>query len=241
MKNILKFGLIACLATAFVLAGCKKDDDDDNNGGSNTSVSILPKKVSKIVVPEEKGIYTYTFNDEGKVSSRNDGHNEVSYTYDDNKVFQGKSPLYNLENGRITSSYYSGDIEEYFDYSSDGYLISVTADYHEYKYTIENGSLTKSIYGEGQKTDGKWEGEYVETFTYGNKLNNLNVDIFAVVFLDANDYSGASYSNLIGKRQKYLPSKVRNFTVSYEYDGEYLTKVIVDMNDWGTETYEIFY
>ena len=68
MKNILKFGLIACLATAFVLAGCKKDDDDDNNGGSNNSVSILPKKVSKIVVPEEKGIYTYTFNDEGKVS-----------------------------------------------------------------------------------------------------------------------------------------------------------------------------
>ena len=28
MKNILKFGLLACLAAAFVFAGCKKDDDD---------------------------------------------------------------------------------------------------------------------------------------------------------------------------------------------------------------------
>lgn len=28
MKNILKLGLLACLATAFVFAGCKKDDDN---------------------------------------------------------------------------------------------------------------------------------------------------------------------------------------------------------------------
>ncbi len=27
MKNILKLGLTACLAAAFVFAGCKKDDD----------------------------------------------------------------------------------------------------------------------------------------------------------------------------------------------------------------------
>ena len=337
MTKILKSGLMACLATAFIFIGCKKDDDnkytvtlsannaewgvvagggeykegaeiqimatansgyhfekwsdDDtnnprtitvnknialiavfvegNSGGSvngggnnnqgNTGTAtgdILPKKVTKIVRTKEKSgenksIRTYLFDSEGRATLVYD-EGEWTLTYTDNQIIaNGEKPYYNLENGRITSELDvwggKGAVTGEFGYSPDGYLVSIKSVNgwtYEHKYTIENGSLTKSFYGEGKTTVDNWEREWVEesetTFTYGDKLNNLNVDVFAVAFLER-----PVYSNLIGKRQKYLPEsaidvndgKQRNYTFSYEYSDEYLTKI-----EWGEGlTYEIFY
>ena len=247
MKNILKFGLLACLATAFVFAGCKKDDDDANNGGGNSGVSILPKKVTKIVVlyTESKGYshnpHTHTFDSDGKLLSVE--HEDYSYyfSYSDNEIVEtcksheeGKTETYahKVSNGRIVSMY---DGELTFSYSSDGYLASFNDGGDGTKFTINDGKLTAM--------EEKNKGEtYMYKFTYDNTPNNLNVDLSYFYALDG------ECPGYFGKRLKFLPSSVIEIggdndvtTFTYTYDSDYLTRITEQYDDGGKTTYEIFY
>lgn len=241
MKNILKFGLLACLATAFVFAGCKKDDDD-NNGDSG----ILPKKVSKIVETrvvdgESSDPYTSNFDTDGRLVSGGRSEKSVQYNYSDNaieEIFNNKgkttTSVYKVSDGRIVDLD-GGKIT----YSSEGYLSLIDFDEFETEFTIIDGKLTEMESRESE--DGKTYSTKYQ-FTNDNTLNNLNVDLSYFFLLEG------ICPGYFGKRLKYLPSsqievggdnEITKFT--YTYDGDYLTKIIVQFDDNESLICEIFY
>ena len=256
MKKLLNYGLIACLMAAFVFAGCKKDDDDENA----ETVNILPKKVSKIVETVERTfdetsitrIYIYYFDENGKLikdESFYNGELEESdtYQYTENSI-KYDDVTCNVEKGRISQLAYDEDETTVkFNYSADGYLASYLYIYEykgetyssEMKYTYENGNVVE--------LENKGE-DYIVKYSYGQTLNNLNVDLF-YIYEDLMPFTG-----YFGKRVKNLPSSMvgmsvedgktevdKTTTFTYIYDGEYLTKFEESQGDDDKRTYEIFY
>lgn len=238
----------------------------NNNSGNNGTVTgdILPKKVSKIVETWEdsedgKQTKIYLFDSEGRITkSYREGksynstfeytENSIKFTEDD-----GYITIFNIENGRITSrTNENGEHKGEYGYSPDGYLVSRG----EEKFTIENGLMTKDSYWEsdGNSTEYNWEGK----FTYGNNLNNLNVDLF-LLLLEIDD--DAVFTGLYGNRIKLLPTLVEStdyytkngvkdkedyekVEFTYEYSGEYITKIKekeIEDGEIDETVYEIFY
>ena len=253
MKRLLNYGLVASLMVAFVFAGCKKDDDDQNTETQN----ILPKKVSKIVDnASERSKYIYYFDENGRLIKdesfyKGELEDSDTYQYTENSIQYGTVTC-SVENGRITNLVsVDSDNEKMtakFNYSADGYLTSYlyTDEYKgktyssEIKYTYENGNIVEI---ENKDEDGS----YIVKYSYGETLNNLNVDLI-FLYEDIMPFSG-----YLGKRTKNLPSsmvgtsvgdeeseEVSTSTFSYIYDGEYLTK-IEETHGNKKRTYEIFY
>lgn len=272
MKKLLNFSLLAILAASFVLTGCKKDDDSNPSGENTKQDGILPKKVVKIVKNyvghEEYYGDTYLFDAEGRITSYTEKDGKYSdittYTYTEDKCVcvydNGENTLtINVENGRFVSSN-SGNKEEYT-YTSDGYIKSQkwdnTKGTENIEYTVTDGNITSYFDHYVEKYNNK---EYIHdentTLTYGNKLNNLNVDIVPIIcYLDL-------YPGCCGKRCKNLPTSISSIhkiksddgqesnrteleEYTYTYDGDYLTKVTkknTDSEDGVSERiYEIYY
>lgn len=257
MKNILKLGLLACLVTAFVFAGCKKDDDDENTGTEN----ILPKKVTKIVETIEYTFdddlenriynYNYYFDENGKLIKdeyfRNGELKEsTTYQYTENSIKYDDATC-RVEKGRISQLDYDGGTVT-FSYSAEGFLSSYSYTDEsegktytsELKYTYENGNIVKIENNE----DGD---SYIVEYSYGNTLNNLNVDLFFIYedMLPFTGYFGKRVNNLpssmVGKSIEDGKTEVdKTTTFTYIYDGEYLTKIEESQGN-DKRTYEIFY
>ncbi|MBR2193990.1 MAG: hypothetical protein IJ911_00100 [Salinivirgaceae bacterium] len=257
MRKILNYGLVACLTAAFVFAGCKKDDDEGQNAETQ---NILPKKVSKIVETVERtfeetsktSIYIYYFDENGKLIKDESFYNgeleeSVIYQYTENSI-KYDDVTCNVEKGRISQLVYDEDETTVkFNYSADGYLASYLFIYEykgetyssEMKYTYENGNVVE--------LENKGE-DYIVKYSYGQTLNNLNVDLF-YIYEDLMPFTG-----YFGKRVKNLPSSMvgmsvedgktevdKTTTFTYIYDGEYLTKIEESQGDDYKRTYEIFY
>ena len=281
-KNILWLIAFALLMPLFALTACSDDDDDDNNDStgdkteqtSNDGTKVLSKKVTKIVYTIEKYKNyeeSWSFDDEGRELSYKivDGDTKITtYTHSKDKIEYvrvtqrgaGGTHAYHLENGRVVD--YDGDGK--FTYS-DGYLASYYSveddgDKYEFKYTVENGNLTKIEEFEEYYADGEiGVEEKSKSISYGSKLNNLNVDLTALL-LD----EWGELGNYFGKRSKNLPSvytKIKKGTYTYNgettehnssevknfeyiYEGDYPVKILVNKVEDGREsprTYEIFY
>ena len=253
MRKVLNYGLVACLMAAFVFAGCKKDDEDENQ-------NILPKKVSKIVETIERhfeemsetSTYIYYFDENGRLTKedylRNGELKESStYQYTENSI-KYDDVTCSIENGRLTQFVFDEDKTTLkFNYSADGYLASYLYIYEykgetytsEMKYTYENGNVVE--------LENKGE-DYIVKYTYGQTLNNLNVDLF-YIYEDLMPFTG-----YFGKRVNNLPSSIvgisiengkevydQTTTFTYIYDGEYLIKIEESQGDDDKWTYEIFY
>ena len=145
-----------------------------------------------------------------------------------------------------------------YTYTSDGYLASAvtTAEgksteefINESKLIVTNGNMTEA---EGHYLDGEYDIKDNLTIVFGDKPNNLNVDITLLLL----DYS-APFSDYLGKRNMNLPtsmSEISTYTrngkepeketyveqYTYTYDGDYLTKITVAYRS-KEYTYEIFY
>lgn len=270
MKKLLNFSLLAILAASFVLTGCKKDDDSNPGGETTKQDGILPKKVVKIVKNyvghEEYYSDTYLFDAEGRITSHTEKDGKYSdittYTYTEDKCVcvydNGENTLtINVENGRFVSSNY-GNKDEYT-YTSDGYIKSEKWDDTEgtgnIEYTVTDGNITSYIDHYVEKYDNKEDiRDENTTLTYGNKLNNLNVDIVPIICnLDL-------YPGCCGKRCKNLPTSISSIKMkrddgqesnsteleeyTYTYDGDYLTKVTkknTDSDGVSERIYEIYY
>lgn len=273
MKKLLNFSLLAILAASFVLTGCKKDDDSNPGGETTKQDGILPKKVVKIVKNyvgrEEYYGDTYLFDAEGRITSYTEKDGKYSdittYTYTEDKCVcvydNGENTLIiNVENGRFVSSN-SGNKGEEYTYTSDGYIKSQkwydTEGTENIEYTVTDGNITSYIDHDVEKYDNKEDiDDENTTLTYGNKLNNLNVDIVPIIcYLDL-------YPGCCGKRCKNLPTSISSIykmkrddgqesnrtelhEYTYTYDGDYLTKIThkqTDSRDGVSEyTYEIYY
>ncbi|MBR6082820.1 MAG: hypothetical protein IKP62_07845 [Salinivirgaceae bacterium] len=235
-----------------------------NNNSENTGTAtgdILPNKITKIVRTRESSnggtqTKTYLFDSEGRIKSykRDDDTSSSTYDYSDNSIKYkeggGNTEVFSIENGRITEKNVGGYIVE-CGYSPDGYLAS----HGNEKYIYEKGLLTKITYWEsdGRSEKYNWESK----ITYGTTPNNLSVDLM-LFFID----DDMTFSGLFGNRVKLLPTLIEEidyFTkdgvrgeeeyekseFTYEYSGEYITKIIVKETDDDGEvynyTYEIFY
>ena len=246
--------------------------------GGNTPQSaangdILPKKVTKIVMTNssEEVVDTYLFDTQGRIISDTETYKgkeegENTYIYTDNTITWlegGKShTVFNIENGRIVSDVMTegknGKHVTTYTYTSDGYLASAvtTAEgksteefINESKLIVTNGNMTEA---EGHYLDGEYDIKDNLTIVFGDKPNNLNVDITLLLL----DYS-APFSDYLGKRNMNLPtsmSEISTYTrngkepeketyveqYTYTYDGDYLTKITVAYRS-KEYTYEIFY
>ena len=269
-KNFLWLIAFALLMPLFALTACSDDDDGDNdstgdkteqttNDGTAQStgeIKILPKKVIKIYDTRKDSGYegsdqtVYSYDSEGKLVSKVRGDVYIEkYTYTDESIVverTGKhdhdnyTTIYTLKNGRIVSED-KGDEHAEYTYSSE--YISTVKEEYETTYTFSNGNLIsyESTYGDDFQSC---------TYKYGNKLNNLNVDIFFI---------GAP-NGYYGKRVKNLPESSRGISTDsdqvssssiyeYKYEGDYVvqfTEVETRISKSGSEkvithTYDIYY
>lgn len=230
---------------------------------------ILPKKVTKIVMTNSKEDFTetYLFDILGRIISSTEAYKgkveeTETYTYTDNTIVctqsdqngkEEQKTIFKVENGRIVSDIFSevGQAERTstYTYTSDGYLASITeTGVYESKYTATGGNITEC---ESSYKSGDYESNYKQTVMFGDKPNNLNVDVTLLIL----DYDLYPLSGYYGKRNKNLPSSSNDVHTriegdkyestyvdqyTYTYDGDYLTK-ITDTYSTGEYTYEIFY
>lgn len=243
----------------------------EEQSGESGDVEILPKRIKKIVESFEDGknIYEYFYNDEGKLSSLQLTEDEeiepwkCTYTYSSNQLIikeidgDNQTEIYTLENGKATnykSTYPDDDIfdESTFIYAGD-YLNQVKGiSESEYPFT-ENFTFI-----EGKLIQYKWiddEQDNIYTlleFTYGQQLNNLNLDLFGIIIADHfENVENLFIYGITGKRSMYLPEEMKvsriddedeEYSVSFKYEvkGDYITKIIMDADEWKC-VYEISY
>ena len=282
-KNIALIALFAAGNGGGMVNG--GETDNNNNPGNNGTATgdILPKKVTKIVRTSGSGreVKTYLFDTYGRLISETETYDgkveEVdTYTYDDNKITRTDISVYNIENGRIVSAVLEeGGRGEYiypstYTYTTDGYLASkVTTSKQsedfidESKFTVTNGNITGyenhyveswgSSNGNKHTDDSKYNG----TIVFGDKPNNLNVDITLFIV----EYDLEYFSDFYGKRNKNLPTSSNEtytrtrdgeepetytyvYQYTYTYNGDYLTKIHLSRSsvlESYEYTYEIFY
>ena len=264
--------MVAFCTTMFT--ACSDDDDKDVND-ETTDVTILPRKIKKILNYEyEDGRledsyeYEFSYDADGRIISYKQNDEIEKYTYSANKITirndkYDEEYIFIVENGRITSySCIDADGVENGTLKYDGnYLNKVNASYKEdgeeeswtETFSFSNGNLSKYEYND----DDDWENV---VFTYGNQLNNLNIDLFYFFEYVESYVAKAFIFDMTGKRSKCLPSSIKysypewdedeekvigtetytvNFT--YEMDGEYITKFIIKDEDGYTDIYEIEY
>ena len=250
---------------------------NNNSGNSGTANGdILPKKVTKIVMTNSSRevVDTYLFDTQGRIISDTETYegkeeDENTYIYTDNTItwLEGghSNRVFNIENGRIVSSVLTEGSGDYvyvypttYTYTSDGYLVSMVTTAEgksteefivESKLIVTNGNITET---ESRTIEVDYESKHNTTIAFGDKPNNLNVDVTLFIL----DYS-APFSDYLGKRNMNLPtsmSEISTYTrngkepekdtyveqYTYTYDGDYLTKITVAYRS-KEYTYEIFY
>lgn len=245
--------------------------------GESGDIEILSKKIKRVTVidvygdtHEEKDIYEYTYKD-GKIISvkeSEEGYIEIStYTYAADKItmlykeFNGENVLVNkctvtmdLKDDRL--SFYTRlydkkedeDKEEIwkYEYKYNGeYLTFVKGD--------EDGAQTEETFSfvDGNFVTYKYvDDDYFDLYeySYGNQLNNLNIDLFTFIAQNWDSWSGEDgfLLGVNGKRSKHLPSSMKwtspvdndedeitsetetfEYAFTYEMDGDYITEMTI--------------
>lgn len=235
-KNFLL--MMAALGAATVFTSCS-DDDDDNNGNGNgagnggSGVTVLSKKVSKIVSKNEDGkvsdTYFFSYDSEGKLSKIIDQYgtseaeqNEKSITYSENKIViskDTKESVIHLKDGKAVSYAEQDGSNWKYDYTfsySGNYLSEMVSTESQlvngvwtkgstdtYTYTVKDGNLSA--------VKNVWKGEHENgttdiTVTYGKVANNANIDLGYLCY----ETEGEDLLMLcvLGNRYQNLPSSM---------------------------------
>lgn len=254
-------------------------EEQPEEGGD---VEILPKKIIKIIESWEdedalngigKNIYEYSYDEKGRISSLSvteDGEEEPgssNYTYSSNQMIikeiggDEQVETYTLDNNRRATHYKKTypDNKDWddFEFKYDGDYLSqikgVVGDYKGERPVAEN-----FVFSGGKLIQYKWMDDDSENatldFTYGQQLNNLNLDLFGIMVLSDGIYIEDLFIHgITGKRSVYLPESIKvsgiddedgkyEYSVSFKYvvKDNYITKVIMD-EDGEKSEYEIFY
>ena len=237
----------------------------------SSDVEILPKKISKIIFSdkEEKNIYEFSYDDKGRISSLNiieDGETEPwksTYTYSSNHLVireigsDNQTETYTIENGKAThyKKTYPAPLSE-FDFKYEGDYLSQMKGMSENEYTITENF----VFTGGKLIQHKWSIDELDNitldFTYGQQLNNLNLDLFGIILEDYLDIEDLFLHGITGKRSMYLPEKINVNVVDdeggykylesfkYEVKDNYIAKITIMDNEGGgnyESEYEIFY
>ena len=143
-----------------------------------------------------------------------------------------------------------------FDFKYEGDYLSQMKGVSENEYMITENF----VFTGGKLIQHKWSIDELDNitldFTYGQQLNNLNLDLFGIILEDYLDIEDLFLHGITGKRSMYLPEKINVNVVDdeggykylesfkYEVKDNYITKItIIDNEDGGRYEceYEIFY
>lgn len=253
-------------------------EEQPEEGGD---VEILPKRIKKIIESWEdednesgigKNIYEYSYDEMGRISSlkcTEDGETEPwksTYTYSSSQMIireiggDNQTETYTLENRKAThykKTYPDNKDWDDFEFKYDGDYLSqikgVVGDSKGERPVIEN-----FVFSGGKLIQYKWMDDDSENttldFTYGQQLNNLNLDLFGIMVLSDGVYIEDLFLHgITGKRSMYLPKTITvngideedgkyEYSVSFKYEvkDNYITKIIMDEDGEKCE-YEIFY
>ena len=240
-------------------------EEQPEEGGD---IEILPKKIKKIVYREDNSedVSEYYYDETGKIKTWKlieSGNNGVDYTFtysSDLITIAGDNDkeTFRLKNGKL--DYYkfesTGDFDEYTYFYNGDYLNQVKCVIEkEYHSTIDlsfiGGKLTQYKCTDDENPNGEYS---TINFTYGQQLNNLNLDLFGLIIDDFEDELGQAFIlGIGGKRSLYLPEKYKvtgmeeddgkfEYEVSFKYETKdnYITKIIIN-EDGDKYEYEIFY
>ena len=242
-------------------------------------VEILPKKIVKIIESWEdedalngigKNIYEFSYDDKGRIASlkvTEDGEEEPwrsIYTYSFNQLVieeiggDNQTETYTLENGKAThyKKTYPAPLSEFdeFDFKYEGDYLSQMKGVSESEYPITENF----VFTGGKLIQHKWIDDELNNatlnFTYGQQLNNLNLDLFGIMVLSDGVYIEDLFLHgITGKRSMYLPKTITvsgidddegeyKYPVSFEYEvkDNYITKIIIEEDGEKCE-YEIYY
>lgn len=172
---------------------------------------------------------------------------------------------YNMENGRISSYVLkSGEQGAYTEngrplfnvrratcsYFDNGYIskIEQVSEIHTEEpssvteYTIENGCVVTEKHKSWVSDSDEYDNETNILYTYNSTLNNLNVNLWFIISWEK------PIMDYFGTRFKKLPSTemwgtTRDYSYSYEYDGEYIIKIVRSYGEGtkDTQIWDIFY
>ena len=221
--------------------------------------AVLPKKIVKIENHwTEDGVhdkgdtdYDFIYDAEGRLISYRDKYDRYVFKYTKNSIIykdgDGYDMVLTFDGNRVESEKGGrhGEVNSYY-YSSDGILQKITLDDDgEALFTIQNGLITsiEEYYPEDEE-GGKL------TFEYTDVKNNLNLDLFYLLFGGGMDHP--YLADAYGKRMPYLPSKILgtytyegeseadNYKFDYQFEGDYLkTVTIINYGEEENDVYSV--
>lgn len=207
--------------------------------GKEGNVTILPKKVTEIIVLENGNSYsagTYKYNyDNEKVteiiySTKYDDNYNCKYEGNNVAITGSLTGFIEIENGKAVQMKTADNFlseENTFQYTPAGYLDYITTKWDEEgdqyteteTFTIVNGGVI--IYQEKEygKDITSIDYEYGD-YTY---LNNLSIDLWSIMVncWHGSDVGEAFAFGLVGKRAKYLPVRLHEIDMDEEEPGDY--------------------
>lgn len=219
--------------------------------------TVLNKRITSITFRDEEGVtekLNLTYDEKGrltKFSFFNITYTETTFTIKTNRD-TGKGTqyiadfIYQLADGKATS--YSGTETEIYEGTTYTDKTEYTLEYANNKvskinvtepeqetltFTWQEGNITQM-----DLTDAE---EYPLKFTYGEEPNNMNLNLFALLYMTAiGDMDFADLADLKGERTTHLPSKITNnegsMNMTYTRNKEgYITKIGIEV---GSESME---
>ncbi len=233
MKKLLLF-MLPLVALSFIAC-----DKGDGNGGDETITGKLVKTIHY-----DHGSYdstcTFTYDSQGrltKIADEYDGEESViNYTYSTNRIvadWDDGDFIYtlNVDGYLIKKEWERSD--DYIDYSyQNGYLKQAVEDSNDAAdYTWENGNLVEVFW----QAHGEYADTDMETYTYTDKENKLNLNIFEVIVWDYPHEE--EFLKFKGASPKNLPASDSNSSCTYKLDSDgYPTEIIKSFSDGETDT-----
>lgn len=216
------FGMaLAAVLLSVGYTSCSKENLDGSKDFSKE------KKLVKMVSKDEDGkdleVFTFEYDDKGKLlkSTGSFDHSEYAwtsnYSWNDNVIMIDQEYAVALENGLVKSNS-SNDTYTY----NDSNRIT--------QYTHNNRTSTFTWDGDKIVSMSSYVGSNM-TFTYGEPCKKGYCPLIPYLMFQYDDLSMA-HPEIFGARSKQLPTMIGGILLTYEFDKEgYITKIYLNQSN----------
>ena len=232
-------------------ASCSKDDDANTDTGGE-DVVVGEKKLVKMVSNEET--YTFSYDNEGRLSSAIDTYDDGDYGYKDSYKFiwgddavvvkcededgDTHTETYTLKNGLVQDCI-SGSYNDTYSYNSSNRLIKTEFDREDWTINAvwDKDKLVSVRYAlEGSP-------RYSSILTYGETCKKGYFPLISNI-IDLEEVLFIAHPEIVGIRTNQLPNTYspddEEISLTYEYDKEgYISKIKMKNKDGNTKTHTL--
>ncbi|WP_152620283.1 hypothetical protein [Pedobacter lusitanus] len=205
----MKLKLMIIMAV-IIIPGCKKSRNADPV--SHDCKVITFKNYEN---EQPRGIYTYSYNQNGTISQLKSGDNAITYTYAADKINVNINEIKSeitLTDGRATKYTDGGSSYELYSYNPEGYLSKVefyVADKintrYELKYTQDNLTTISQLYTNGSGGSESYNLAYsADLNSYGAFMASPPAYFFERLKVIPVQFLGKMSKNMVSKMNKIL-------------------------------------